>query len=91
MNVIESELSRLNLKVSTESVDELNESFLKENASNYLCALESAKLIYDLNASNQKRALELVTDLSKYSKETLTLKNLTQGVKLLEKDYFGII
>lgn len=89
VNVIESELSRLNLKVSTESVDELNESFLKENASNYLCALESAKLIYDLNASNQKRALELVTDLSKYSKETLTLKNLTQGVKLLEKDYFG--
>ena len=43
--------------------------------------------INNLNsASNQKRALDLITDLSKY----LTLKNIIESVRLIEeKEYFG--
>lgn len=92
VNVIETELA--NLYKSTESVEQLNENFLKENANNYFCVIEAAKLIYNLNPdTNQKRALDLVTDLTNknYSKETFNLKTLCQVVTLLEeKEYFGI-
>ena len=59
------------------SVEQANESFLKANVRDYKCAVEAAKLIYELNPSqNKKRALELITDISaeKYSKESLDLK-----------------
>ena len=56
--------------------------------------IEAAKLIYDLNpAANQKKALDLITDLTNtknYSKESFNLKTLCQVVALLEeKEYFG--
>ena len=91
VNVIESELVKLHAKATTDSVEQINENFLKENITNYVSAVESAKLIFDLNpASNQKRALDLITDLSKYSKQSLTLKNLIESVRLIEeKEYFG--
>lgn len=55
---------------SLESIEKLNNEFLKLNSNNYECVVEVSKLIYDLNpSSNQKKATELLTDLSgnKYS------------------------
>ena len=66
-SVIDKELLTLisNPKQSATNVEDINETFLKEHTSSYECCVEAAKLIYDLNpTANQKRALDLLTDLS---------------------------
>ncbi len=61
-------------KVSPANVEEINEAFLNENKLSYECCVEAAKLIYDLNPTvNQKRALDLLTDLSN-KQDSITIK-----------------
>jgi hypothetical protein len=74
--VIDKELEAL--VPSKSSVEELNETFLKQNIQNYECSIEAAKLIYDLNPSaNQKRALDLLNDTNnKLNSTNLKVKRL---------------
>ena len=78
VNVIESELTSTFFQDDAiKSVEELNKKFFTEHSSNYLCVIEAAKLIYDLNpSSNQKQALELITNLDTTKYEGLNLKVL---------------
>ncbi len=65
--VIDEELNSIisDPKGHSVNVEEINEKFLKANATNYECCIEVAKLVYDLNpVANQKRALDLLMDLS---------------------------
>ena len=65
--VIDEELNSIisDPKGHSVNVEEINETFLKANATNYECCIEAAKLVYDLNpVANQKRALDLLMDLS---------------------------
>jgi hypothetical protein len=64
--VIDKELATL--VDTTKTVEQLNESFLKENSKSYESVIEAAKLIYTLNPElNQKKALELLNNISNYS------------------------
>jgi hypothetical protein len=79
--VIDKEL--LTLVDTTKTVEQLNESFLKENSKSYESVIEAAKLIYTLNPeSNQKKALELLNNISNYS--------LTLNVGLFQLEFYHI-
>lgn len=87
-SVIENELFD---NTPVESVQAINEKFLKSNSSNYLCIIEAAKVIYELNPSvNQKKALEMVTSLDdkKYG-DSLSLEAVRDVFGLINKGFFG--
>ncbi len=73
VSVIEAELFD---KSPSGSVESLNEAFLKEHSSNYVCLVEGVKVMYQLDtANNQKKALDILTemDTKKYG-DSLSLK-----------------
>jgi hypothetical protein len=78
VNVIETELASLFPSSSAQTVEQLNESFLKENSNSYECLIEVAKVVYDLNPStNQKKALDLILsnmEIKKSADVTFNLK-----------------
>jgi peptide alpha-N-acetyltransferase len=78
------------IQPNAENVAEINESFLKQNSTSYECCVEVAKVIYDLNPTvNQKRALDLVTDIDS-KQSSIPLKIASQAFELVSyHDYFG--
>lgn len=88
VDVIETELFE---NTPADSVESLNDKFLAVNSSNYLCVIESAKVMYLLNpATNQKKALDMITDLDpkKYT-HTLRLEAVNEVFKLIRNGFFG--
>lgn len=62
--VIDRELADLTNKANIDSVEHLNENFLKTNSNSYECVIEACKLIYDLDsAQNPNKALDLLMNL----------------------------
>lgn len=92
VSVIESELKDLFDNGVVQTVEAMNEAFLKANSANYSCMIEAAKVVYDLNPSaNQKKALDIITniDLKEYTPESVSLKVVDDVFKLIKNGYFG--
>lgn len=92
VSVIENELKDLFNNGVVETVEVLNERFLKDNSTNYSCMVEAAKVVYDLNPTgNQQKALDMITniDLKKYSSDSINLKVVDGAFKLIKNGYFG--
>lgn len=86
--VIDKELNALT-ESNSQTVEQLNDSFLKENSETYESVIEVAKLTYDLNPeTNQKKSLELLTNISNFSWIELNTANRVLAL-LVDEEYFG--
>jgi hypothetical protein len=92
--VITTELASLidNIK---DSVEVINDKYLKLNANNYLSVVEGAKLLFDLNPSENKlKSIELITkfDTTKNGLQKIELKKYEEILSLFTvQKYFGNI
>lgn len=92
VSVIESELPSLFEGGKIETAEALNEKFIKANGSDYMCKIEAIKVDYLQSPSTmQKKALDTLIDIDfkKYSRKSLTLKEITKVHNLMKTGFFG--
>jgi len=84
--VIEKELSEL---YGGESIETLNEAFLKANEKNYGRTVHGAQVLYELNPSeNAQRAINIVTNLDDFS-SGIDLMSYIKVFRILKDNTFG--
>lgn len=83
--VIEKELTQL---ASNDSVEKLNETFLKSSPKSFAKLIEATKIMHDIDPEkNTKNAISLLTDIKPYS---ISLKLAEEVISLVEeRKYFG--
>lgn len=73
-----------------ESVEKLNDKFLKANHNDFESLIEGSKILYDLNPKdNRKKALEILKNISK-GNTSIKYENAIEALEVVaEKHYFG--